>query len=233
MLEQYYQDFGTHVCITREQGSRFAKGVADDFNPLHDVEAKKFCVPGDLLFSVVLDKYGINEQMRFTFANMVDEGVKLGMPEGAAQFDIKDGDKCYLSVAREGNNNACKTLTNALIKNYVEFSGKAFPHVVIPLMATKGVMINPARPMIIYESMSIHLDKLDAVAPQLREAEHEFTYEGKRGKIVLRFDLLESGEVIGRGEKHMLVSGLREYCQDTVDELIRGYNEKKAALKPA
>ncbi|GAP76516.1 hypothetical protein W04_3069 [Pseudoalteromonas sp. SW0106-04] len=232
MLEQFYQDFGTHVCISREQGSRFAKAVADDFNPLHDVEAKKFCVPGDLLFSVVLDKYGINEQMHFTFANMVDEGVKLSMPQGEAQFDIKDGDKCYLSVQREGENSQCKTLTNALIKNYVEFSGKAFPHVVVPLMAKQGVMINPARPMIIYESMSIHMDTLVVTAPELREAEHVFTYEGKRGKIILRFDLLAQGEVVGRGEKHMLVSGIREYCQDTVDELIRGYNERKAALKP-
>ncbi|MFY8274378.1 DUF3581 family protein [Pseudoalteromonas sp. SSDWG2] len=233
MLEQYYQDFGSHVCITREQGSRFAKAVADDFNPLHDVDAKKFCVPGDLLFSVVLDKYGINQEMRFTFASMVDEGVKLGMPEGAAQFDIKDGDKCYLSVERDGLNSKCKTLTNALIRNYVEFSGKAFPHVVIPLMSKQGVMINPARPMIIYESMSIHLDKIDVQAPELREAEHEFTFEGKRGKIILRFDLLENGEVIGRGEKHMLVSGIREYCQDTVDALISGYNDKKALLKSA
>ena len=52
-------------------------------------------------------------------------------------------------------------LTNSLIKNYVEFSGAAFPHVIIPLMAKQDVMINPARPMVIYESMLINLERLD------------------------------------------------------------------------
>ena len=47
----------------------------DDYNPLHDKDAKKFCAPGDLLFSLVLDRYGISERMEFTFAGMVDENV--------------------------------------------------------------------------------------------------------------------------------------------------------------
>ena len=50
------------------------------------------------------------------------------------------------------------------------------------------------------------MDTLAVRLPELREAEHVFTYEGKRGKIILRFDLLAQGEVVGRGEKHMLVS---------------------------
>lgn len=233
MLEQFYQDFDSYVTFSREQGSRFAKSVADDFNPLHDVEAKKFCVPGDLLFSVVLDKYGISEKMHFSFTNMVDEGANLNMPQGLDEFEIKDGDKCYMRVQRSGDASQCKTLTDALIKNYVEFSGKAFPHVVIPLMAKQGVMINPARPMIIYESMSIHMHTLAVSAPQLRESEHEFSYEGKRGKIILRFDLLENGEVVGHGEKHMLVSGLREHCEETVDTLISDYLERKEMAKSA
>jgi hypothetical protein len=31
----------------------------------------------------------------------------------------------------------------------------------------------------------------------------------------------------------MVVSGIREYCQSTVDDLIAFYNERKATLKPA
>lgn len=47
MLEPYYQQQANQITITREQGSSFAKGVADDYNPLHDVDAKKvLCARG-------------------------------------------------------------------------------------------------------------------------------------------------------------------------------------------
>jgi len=233
MLSPYYQQHADYVSISREQGCRFAKLVADDFNPLHDKDAKKFCVPGDLLFSLVLNRYGISEKMEFTFAGMVDENSKLTFPEGADEFAITDGEKVMLKVKREGAVSQCPELTNSLIKNYVEFSGTTFPHVIIPLMGEQDVMINPARPMVIYESMLINLDRLDISAPELEFAEPDFEFTGKRGKITLRFNLLENGEKVGAGEKHMLVSGIRDYCQTTVDDLISFYNHRKESLKPA
>ena len=54
MLSGVYQESEGKVSVTREQASRFAKSIADDCNPLHDIDAKRFCVPGDLLFSMVL-----------------------------------------------------------------------------------------------------------------------------------------------------------------------------------
>lgn len=233
MLSPYYQQHTDHITISREQGCRFAKCVADDYNPLHDKDAKKFCVPGDLLFSLVLNKYGISEKMEFTFAGMVDETCQLNFPEGGEEFSITDGEKVMLKVKREGKISKCTALTDSLIKNYVEFSGTTFPHVIIPLMGKQDVMINPARPMVIYESMLINLDNLDITAPSLEFAEPDFEYSGKRGKITLRFNLIENGAKVGSGEKHMLVSGIREYCQATVDDLIRFYNQRKETLKPA
>ncbi|RJE76736.1 hypothetical protein BGP78_12170 [Pseudoalteromonas sp. MSK9-3] len=230
MLSRFYQEQGEHVVITREQGSLFAKQVADDFNPLHDVDAKKFCVPGDLLFSLVLARYGVSENMQFSFVGMVDESSLLSFPQGSDAFDITSNDKVMMSVKREGEANLCPTLIDSLTKNYVEFSGTAFPHVIIPLMAEQGVMINPARPMVIYESMAIHLDDKSISQVELAADTPEFSYEGKRGKIILRFKLLSNGQQVGRGEKHMLVSGIREYCQDMVDDLITYYNNRKATL---
>ncbi|MGO2293748.1 MAG: DUF3581 family protein [Pseudoalteromonas sp.] len=233
MLSPFYQQHADHISISREQGCRFAKCVADDYNPLHDKDAKKFCVPGDLLFALVLNRYGISEKMEFTFAGMVDENTKLHFPEGGNEFDITSGEKVMLRVKREGENSQCQSLTDNLIKNYVEFSGTTFPHVIIPLMGKQEVMINPARPMVIYESMLINLDNLDIKAPTLEFAEPDFEQTGKRGKITLRFNLLENGVKVGSGEKHMLVSGIREYCQETVDDLITFYNQRKEILKPA
>ena len=59
-LDKYYSEVGTKVQFTRQQGSGFAKEIADDFNPLHDPDAKLFCVPGDLLFAIALAKYGLS-----------------------------------------------------------------------------------------------------------------------------------------------------------------------------
>ncbi|MBQ4849624.1 DUF3581 family protein [Pseudoalteromonas sp. MMG012] len=230
MLSRFYQEQGEHVVITREQGSQFAKQIADDFNPLHDVDAKKFCVPGDLLFALVLQRYGISDNMHFSFLGMVDETSQLNFPQGNEEFDITSNDKVMMSVKRDGDANLCPSLIESLTKKYVEFSGTAFPHVIIPLMAQQNVMINPARPMVIYESMAIHLDDTNLEAIELESDTPEFSYEGKRGKIILRFKLLNGGKQVGRGEKHMLVSGIRAYCQETVDDLIAYYNNRKATL---
>ena len=53
---------------------------------------------------------------------------------------------------------------------------------------------------------------------------------GKRGSVELAFHLEESGEIVGRGKKHMLLSGLREYDEDVVVSAIATYNRSKAVF---
>ena len=226
MLSAYYQENNGKLSFTREQGSDFAKSVAGDYNPLHNEDSKRFCVPGDLLFSIVLEKYGISENMKFSFVGMVTEAVDLILPECSENLDITDGEKTYLSVERTGRVSNDSALIERLIKNYVEFSGTTFPHVIVPLMAKEGVMINPDRPMVMYQSMSIHLDNVDVKAPALVFADPVFDYTGKRGSITLPFDLVENDEVIGRGEKHMLVSGIKSYDEAAMGALIDAYNNR-------
>lgn len=67
-IENFFKKSAHTISFTREQASQFAKEVADDFNPLHDIEAKRFCVPGDLLFSVILSQAAIHKEMTFTFS---------------------------------------------------------------------------------------------------------------------------------------------------------------------
>ena len=87
--------------------------------------------------------------------------------------------------------------------------------------------------MAMYESMSIEFSNLDVKQPVLEFVTPEFELSGKRGKITLPFVFKDGDKVIGKGEKNMLVSGIREYCQKTVDELIAYYNQRKVDLKPA
>jgi hypothetical protein len=229
-LESYCSVTGSQISFSRQQGSDFAKKIADDFNPLHDVDAKRFCVPGDLLFSVVLEKSGLSQNMGFTFSGMVTDGIKLGFPEKIVESAyVTDGNaKEYMKIEASGECTTNSQSINALILAYVEFSGHTFPHILVKLMFDNNVMINPTRPMVMYENMFIHLDKLDFVDVQLQLTTPSLLIDGKRGKATLPFDLVANGEVIGHGRKQMLLSGLRDYEQVTIDTLVSHYNDKKA-----
>lgn len=234
IIDQYFSEPNGHICFTREQGSRFAKQMANDFNPLHDVDSKRFCVPGDLLFAIILARYGISQHMRFVFTGMVTAGVELVLPEPDSQLCIKDSDaKEYLQVARSGQTSQDALLIQNLTTSYVQFSGQTFPHILVPLLAEKNVMINPERPMVIYESMVIDLDSLDIQQPLLVGDYNKLEINGKRGSVELAFNLVDGEHIVGRGKKHMLLSGLREYDAQVMADAIETYNSGKASYAAA
>jgi len=234
-IEQFCPIDSEKISFTRQQGSDFAKQVADDFNPLHNVEAKRFCVPGDLLFSVIIAKAGLHKEMSFNFSGMVSDNVALTFPnEINKSFDlVDDKNKTYLTVEASGEKTHCPSLINALTKAYVDFSGHTFPDILVKLMAENNVMINPARPMVMYQCMEINLERLDINTLSLQLAQTSLTIEAKRGDAWLEFDLISEGEVVGHGKKHMLLSGLREYCQDNIDAMVKQYKNSKAEYNSA
>ncbi len=227
-LNDYYSEENNGVVFTRQQASDFAKNVAGDFNPIHDVDSKRFCVPGDLLFSISLSKYGLSQKMRVTFSGMVSDGVAIQFPPLDDSVTICDiNGKEYLTLQREGEISHNEALINSLTRSYVEFSGQTFPHILVPLMANNNAMINTARPLVVYESMAIDMQRLDVsdVVLELNHAEMET--EAKRGKATLHFNLVSNGETVGTGSKSMLLSGLRPYDGEQMDALVNDYAARK------
>ncbi|MFD2167718.1 DUF3581 family protein [Thalassotalea euphylliae] len=234
-VEKFFNLADGKISYTRKQASEFAKQVADDFNPLHDEDAKRFCVPGDLLFATTLATAGISQNMRFTFSGMVTDGIALHFPGNLdADADIcDDKEKTYMSVSASGEQSTSSTLIESLIRAYVGFSGHTFPHILCDLMAKNDVMINPARPMIMYESMALTLDDLSVTDVSLELAETTLSIDGKRGNACLRFNLFSNGKQIGQGEKHMVLSGLRPYCGETISKISEDYIAMKASYHKA
>lgn len=230
-LHNYFKIDNNIVSYTRQQASDFAKQVAGDFNPIHDTDAKMFCVPGDLLFSTVLYQYGLSEKMTFTFSGMVSDENKLNFtPTSGDKINIEDGNgKQFLSVERQGEISNNKTLIENLSRSYVEFSGKTFPDILVPLMSEKNVMINVNRPLVVYESMIIELNTLDIETPTLDLSNATLDVNGKRGKACLEFTIAESGKTVGKGQKNIVLSGLREFEQEQIDNLIDFYSKRKQA----
>ncbi len=225
-LREFYDNHACNIRIGAEQASNFAKEIAHDFNPLHDADAKRFCVPGDLLFSLVLDKYGLSENMHFIFSGMVGDGVLLNFPEtDAEQFDITDNQgKTYLQIQRSGKINHDHAMIEALIRDYVAFSGQNFPYVLVPLLEKENVMFNIDRPLVIYESMTLKMQKLAVHKPRLKMLDPKMEVNGKRATAYLYFQITCGDEIVGSGFKKLAVSGLRPYealpMQAFVDEYL-------------
>ena len=230
-IENYYQLNGTKLSFTREQASEFAKSIAGDFNQIHDIDAKRFCVPGDLLFSVIIHHYGLRETMGFSFSGMVDSDDILILPKTKArELSIYDlNDKKYLDVSTNGNISHDAKLIESLTRCCVAFSGHTFPHVLVPLMREHNTMINTDRPLVIYDHMRISLDTLEIKSVDLEHSDSEFRIYGKRGEVALNFDLFSNGEQVGKGQKKMVLSGLREYKQEKIDELVEALNRCREA----
>jgi len=91
-------------------------------------------------------------------------------------------------------------------------------------------MINTERPMVIYQSMTIDLNTVDIKTPRLEIDHNELEISGKRGNVLLAFNLVESGEIVGRGKKRMLLSGLLEYDKVSADAAVARFNERKQAF---
>ncbi|MEX2607886.1 MAG: DUF3581 family protein [Kiritimatiellia bacterium] len=218
------------VSFTRLQASRFAKRVADDFNPIHDVDAKRFCVPGDLLFAVLLERLGLYPRMDFSFAGMVGDGVPLHFDEtvsGQLQL-VDERGKEYLRASFSGEPNRDQAVIEKTIRSYVRFSGHNFPHVLGELMEKHGVMINIDRPLVIYESMSLNLDRSDVSDLSIEHTGATMEVVGKRGNASLTFRFLERGEAVGTGEKKMVLSGLREFDASVMRQMVEKYDQRKA-----
>lgn len=228
-LKEFYQTQDNGLRISAEQASSFAKEIAHDFNPLHDADAKRFCVPGDLLFSLVLEKYGLSEHMHFIFSGMVGDGVLLDFPEtDAEQIDVTDHQgKTYLQIQRSGKINHDHAMIEALIRDYVAFSGQNFPYVLVPLLAKENVMFNIDRPLVIYESMTLNIAQIDVDNPRLEMLEPKMEVNGKRATAYLYFQIKSGDEVVGTGFKKLTVSGLRTYETEPMDAFVDEYLARK------
>lgn len=230
LLERYVQQDGERFSFTRQQGSDFAKLVASDFNPIHDTDAKRFCVPGDLLFSYLLTRYGISQRLSCQFSGMVAADVALYCTENSGVISIIDEQKKeYLSLQRSGASHRNLQVIEPLIQDYVRFSGQNFPHILQPLMQQHDVMINPQRPLVIYESMALEFACLPSHKIDLSLTSSCLQVEGRRGNVLLQFSLTENGNLIGSGEKRMILSNLMPYDDNQMKQMVAEYNSRKAA----
>jgi len=228
-LKKFYAGSNDCLIITAEQASLFAKEVAGDFNPLHDPDARRFCVPGDLLFAMVLEKYGLSQRMNFTFTGMLGHGVTLNFPETEAkQFSIEGShQKTILNVSRDGETTHNQAIIESFIQDYVAFSGHNFPYVLVPLMAKQNVMINLSRPLVMYDSMSLEFTDLSVNQPKIVMLEPELTVNGKRGDAYLRFQIESEGQKVGQGFKKIVISGMRQYESEPMQEFVDNYLARK------
>lgn len=233
-LENFYSLQNGQIVITADQASRFAKDIAGDYNPIHNPDARRFVVPGDLLFSLVLDQFGLYQRMSFHFRALLGDQIPLtfAMHEGIVTVTDTNG-KVYLEASCEGNSTRDKAIVEQVSRCYVAASGTNFPHALKPLMAGQGVMFNPQRPMVIYESMSLDLDSLPTTEPQLKPKRSELDVAGKRGTATLEYTLSSGDQPLGNMAKTLVITGLREYDENAMNDIVTQFYQLKENYRNA
>ncbi len=228
-LKEFYSIQNGNISIDAEQASRFAKEVAHDFNPLHDIDAKRFCVPGDLLFALALEKYGLSQTMHFVFSGMVGHDILLNFPDtDADKIEVNDNQgKTYLQVERSGNLSRDSALIESLTCDYVAFSGQNFPYVLVPLLAQENVMFNLSRPLVIYESMTLSFHHLDFRQASVEMLEPKMEVNGKRASAFLHFQIKADGHKVGKGVKKLAISVPSSYESEPMQAFVDGYLARK------
>ncbi|MCX7094633.1 MAG: DUF3581 domain-containing protein [Methylobacter sp.] len=228
-LKDFYSIYEGNISIAAEQASMFAKEVAHDFNPLHDIDAKRFCVPGDLLFALALEKYGLSQNMHFTFSGMVGHDVLLNFPDtDAGLINVSDNQgKPYLQIERSGNVSRDSALIESFIRDYVAFSGQNFPYVLVPLLAQEKVMFNLNRPLVIYESMTLSFDHLDFQQASVEMLEPKIDVDGKRASAFLHFQIKADGDIVGAGFKKLAISVPSDYEAEPMQAFVDEYLARK------
>lgn len=233
-LSRYVTHGEQGMQFSQAQANHFAKAVAGDFNPIHDIGAKRFCVPGDLLFAALLTRYGVFKQMHVDFVALVNADVIVQLPNSLKESNtIHDiTDRHLLSLKVDGQSTLEPGFVGSLIEQYVKFSGKTFPDILVELMREKNVMINPARPLVIYKDMSLTLERVHGENLTLALDQATMEVDGKKGKATLKFVIRDGDEIIGRGGKNMVLSGLREYDEPAMQNIVDQYNEWRDAYQP-
>jgi len=227
-LDQYYsQTKSGQISISANQGSDFAKKVAGDFNPIHDPLSRRFCVPGDLLFALALKEYGLHKNMAFQFLDLVSADTPLNYPKPLlAENDLavlNSKGKAVLGVQYSGDVSNEPQKIEQLLTNYVAFSGQNYPHILVPLMQEHGVMINPKRPLVIYQNMSFTINDMSFSELEVALEKTELKVNGKRGDANLMFSIKSNGQKIGSGIKTLVLSGLRDYDDEAIQALSDAY----------
>jgi len=227
-IEKYFTRNGDLISFSRDQASMFAKAEAGDFNPIHDVDARRFCVPGDLLFSVMVHSIGLYRTMAFEFLQLVTEAHELEIVRQQDSFLLNDNNgRSYLEVKVSGERTDDVEKVRRLCVAYIEFSGVTFPYLLVELMQGSGFMINPSRPLVMYKSMAFTLGRFADGDISLEYTGGALNADGKKAGVELPFDIISDGESTGTGSKEMLLGGLRPYDNDVMEALVKDYNEIK------
>ncbi|MEL0630948.1 DUF3581 family protein, partial [Psychromonas aquatilis] len=85
------------------------------------------------------------------------DNMPLNIPVTDAEHIVVTNDQCksVLEINRKGQTSHDLELIESLIKKYVVFSGENFPTLLMPLMEKHQVIFNPARPLVLYNSMNV------------------------------------------------------------------------------
>ena len=183
----------------------------------------------DLLFALVLRYYGLSSSMSVSFRGMVGHDASLIFPEtdtGAVQIADRAGN-VYLEMERSGAILDDPSITEAFIRRYAAFSGRNFPEFLEPLMRQQGVMFNPSRPMVLYDSMTFSLQAGPSPGLDMEISDASLDVAGRRADEWLHFRISDGDRPVGTGSKKVVISGLQPWDEARMQAFIHDYAARR------
>lgn len=233
IVDHFHSREGSLIRISAGQGSQFAKTVAGDFNPIHDADAARFCIPGDLLFALVLRDFGISRRMMLRFRAMVGADVALRYVElGEERVDLLDSTgRVAVEVERRGEVERSPAIIERFIRRYASFSGRNFPEYLEPLLREQAVMFNLERPLVIYDSMAFDLHRLPGPNLTMECSHSHLTVAGRRGEERLEFTVSDDNGPVGTGVKSVMIGGLKPLDDQRLSAFVDAYRQRRQAFE--
>ena len=176
-------------------------------------------MPGDLVFSEAIRRYGLHQSMEFNFLEMLsaDSPIRYSNERSKSyQYVSNRNEKKVMDIHIEGSQIENNSLADEFTQAYVRFSALSFPTILVPLMKKHHVMINVDRPLIVYKSMSFNIFQTGFDHINIELIESTLEVDGKRGNACFIFSMSSNGSVIGKGMKKLILSGLREFNEEKI-----------------
>lgn len=206
--------------------SAYARNVAKDFNPIHSHLAKKYCVPGDLIFALITEMHGAHNYMRVDFLNRVGAECKLFFDTKRIALALLDVDKkLYAELATAGDKSVCPKRLKTVSNVVVSCTSGYFPYKLIDNLREENVMLSIRRSMVMLKSIEVELRNIHSASSLVAKYQSSgLELSGKRGEVKVYFQLFDDdGISVGFVTKTVLIIGIEKFNDKASKQYLDDY----------
>lgn len=204
----------------------YARNVVKDFNPIHNHLAKNYCVPGDLIFALMVERGGVHGSMRMDFLNRVGKDSEYIFVSGKAGMALLDrGNKVQAQLIGSGDASVCVKCISAVSDAVLSCTSSYFPYKMMRSLRAENLMLSGCRSLVILKSIEVNVSDLHFASDLTAVfCSSSLRHSGRRGTIDAHFQLVGgNGQVLGQVIKTALIIGIERFNGKRSAQYLENY----------